>query len=182
MTMPMPMFIVDAFTSERFKGNPAAVCLLDDSRADEWLQDVAREMNLSETAFVRPADEHFEGCAGSAPKVEVDLCGHATLASAHVLWRTGRLGRGQAARFKAARRSAHGHRARVLDRARFSGEALGRCEPPAALARKRSARRSSTSGTIAWACWSRSTPRARALVAARPRPARGDPLRGVIVT
>ncbi len=80
---------VDAFTSEPFAGNPAAVCLLEDERSDAWLQAVAGEMNLSETAFLRP-----EGGAWRlrwfTPAVEVPLCGHATLASAHVLWETGR--------------------------------------------------------------------------------------------
>ena len=76
---------VDAFTDRPFAGNPAAVCLLDDERDAEWMQAVAAEMNLSETAFVRPLSKGFE-LRWFTPTVEVDLCGHATLASAHALW------------------------------------------------------------------------------------------------
>jgi PhzF family phenazine biosynthesis protein len=86
-----PLFHVDAFASGPFTGNPAAVCLLEKPADPAWMQAVAAEMNLSETAFVRPvvADEpgHFE-LRWFTPTVEVDLCGHATLASAHVLWET----------------------------------------------------------------------------------------------
>jgi predicted PhzF superfamily epimerase YddE/YHI9 len=83
--MTIPLFHVDAFTDRPFAGNPAAVCLLPSWKADDWLQAVAREMNLSETAFlVRNADGL--DLRWFTPKVEVDLCGHATLAAAHVLW------------------------------------------------------------------------------------------------
>ncbi len=76
---------VDAFAGRPFAGNPAAVCLLPEERPAQWMQDVAREMNLSETAFLL---ERADGYAlrWFTPTVEVDLCGHATLASAHVLW------------------------------------------------------------------------------------------------
>lgn len=96
--MGLPLYQVDAFTEEPFAGNPAAVCLLDGDRADTWLAAVAREMNLSETAFVRPADDGFD-LRWFTPAIEVDLCGHATLASAHVLWEAGRLPVGTPARF-----------------------------------------------------------------------------------
>ena len=76
---------VDAFTDRPFAGNPAAVCLLEEERDEPWMQAIAAEMNLSETAFVRPLEEGF-GLRWFTPTVEVDLCGHATLASAHVLW------------------------------------------------------------------------------------------------
>jgi PhzF family phenazine biosynthesis protein len=82
------LFHVDAFTEEPFAGNPAAVCLLDGERDARWMQAVAREMNLSETAFVGP-ERHPDGgfpLRWFTPAVEVDLCGHATLASAFVLW------------------------------------------------------------------------------------------------
>jgi PhzF family phenazine biosynthesis protein len=79
---------VDAFTSEPFGGNPAAVCVLDEPRSERWMQLVAREMNVSETAFVVRGRETF-GLRWFTPAVEVDLCGHATLASAHVLWTIG---------------------------------------------------------------------------------------------
>jgi PhzF family phenazine biosynthesis protein len=89
---------VDAFTALPFRGNPAAVLVLDEERDDEWLQDVAREMNLSETAFLRPEGDAWR-LRWFTPAVEVDLCGHATLASAHVLWETGRLADDEEARF-----------------------------------------------------------------------------------
>ena len=89
---------VDAFTSEPFKGNPAAVCVLEEERDAAWMQRVASEMNLAETAYLRPREDGF-GLRWFTPIVEVDLCGHATLASAHVLWESGRLAPGQPARF-----------------------------------------------------------------------------------
>jgi PhzF family phenazine biosynthesis protein len=84
----MRLFQVDAFTDTPFKGNPAAVCLLDTPQPDDWLQAVAGEMNLSETAFLRPRGDRYE-LRWFTPTMEVELCGHATLASAHVLWETG---------------------------------------------------------------------------------------------
>ena len=83
--MQWDLFQVDAFTKEPFAGNPAAVYLLDGARDDEWMQNVAREMNLSETAFLVRRRESL-GLRWFTPLVEVALCGHATLASAHVLW------------------------------------------------------------------------------------------------
>jgi PhzF family phenazine biosynthesis protein len=87
--MTVPLFHVDAFTDRPFGGNPAAVCLLPSWREGGWLQAVAREMNLSETAFLVRNADGFD-LRWFTPKVEVDLCGHATLASAHVLWQYGR--------------------------------------------------------------------------------------------
>jgi predicted PhzF superfamily epimerase YddE/YHI9 len=84
----LPLYQVDAFTARPFAGNPAAVCLLDRPRADAWIQDVAAEMNLSETAFLERRADGW-GLRWFTPAVEVDLCGHATLASAHVLWESG---------------------------------------------------------------------------------------------
>jgi PhzF family phenazine biosynthesis protein len=86
--MSLPLFVVDAFTDRPFAGNPAAVCLLPSWEEDGWLQAVGREMNLSETAFLVKQSDHFD-LRWFTPKVEVDLCGHATLASAHILWREG---------------------------------------------------------------------------------------------
>ena len=101
--MGPPLFQVDAFASGPFTGNPAAVCLLEQPADAAWMQAVAAEMNLSETAFVHALDadgaERF-GLRWFTPTVEVDLCGHATLASAHVLWDTGRLAADTAARFE----------------------------------------------------------------------------------
>ncbi|MEW6528149.1 MAG: PhzF family phenazine biosynthesis protein [Spirochaetota bacterium] len=79
------VFIVDAFTSEMFKGNPAAVCVLSTGIPDELMQSIAREMNCPETAFVLPQDNGFL-LRWFAPLQEVDLCGHATLATSHVLY------------------------------------------------------------------------------------------------
>jgi|SRR5579883_707387 len=87
-----PLAIIDAFTDTPFAGNPAAVCLLDRWPSDMWLQCVGREMNLSETAFlVSRSGGEFE-LRWFTPKVEVALCGHATLASAHLLWEHAKAG------------------------------------------------------------------------------------------
>ncbi len=86
--MTIPLFHVDSFTERPFAGNPAAVCLLPSWKEDRWLQAVAREMNLSETSFLVRRPDYFE-LRWFTPKVEVDLCGHATLASAHILWQQG---------------------------------------------------------------------------------------------
>ncbi|HKS83088.1 MAG TPA: PhzF family phenazine biosynthesis protein, partial [Candidatus Acidoferrales bacterium] len=96
--MAIPITQVDAFTDKPFAGNPAAICLLDEPRSEPWMRAVAREMNLSETAFlVRHADAF--NLRWFTPAIEVDLCGHATLASAHVLWEQGHLQLDEAARF-----------------------------------------------------------------------------------
>src|SRR5687768_12931032 len=86
--MPIPIYTVDAFTAAPFAGNPAAVCLLPAPKDDAWMRGVAAEMNLSETAFMLRRDDGDYDLRWLTPKVEVDLCGHATLASAHVLWET----------------------------------------------------------------------------------------------
>ncbi len=85
----MLLYQIDAFTSTPFHGNPAAVCLLDGPRPDAWMLGLAQEMNLSETAFLLPEGDGWR-LRWFTPKVEVNLCGHATLASAHALWETGR--------------------------------------------------------------------------------------------
>jgi PhzF family phenazine biosynthesis protein len=86
----LPLYQVDAFTRTPFRGNPAAVCVLPGPRDDAWLQAVAAEMNLAETAFLGPGAGALR-LRWFTPAVEVPLCGHATLASAHVLWETGRV-------------------------------------------------------------------------------------------
>src|SRR5258707_1963397 len=96
--MNLPLFQVDAFTSRPFAGNPAAVCILDKPGDPAWMQDVASEMNLSETAFLFKQANGYS-LRWFTPAVEVDLCGHATLASAHVLWEQGGLPAGEQARF-----------------------------------------------------------------------------------
>ena len=97
--MEIPILHIDAFASEPFKGNPAAVCLLDEPMPAEWMQNVAAEMNLSETAFVVPRQDGGFDLRWFTPKIEVPLCGHATLASSHALWETGRLAQDKEARF-----------------------------------------------------------------------------------
>lgn len=81
----IPQFIVDAFTDTVFKGNPAAVCLLDEWLSDATLQNIAKENNLSETAFTVKKNDHYE-LRWFTPGGEIDLCGHATLATAYVLF------------------------------------------------------------------------------------------------
>lgn len=95
----MRLLQIDAFTSEPFRGNPAAVCLLDREREARWMQDVAAEMNLSETAFLLPSDDSNFSLRWFTPATEVALCGHATLASAHALWEEGVLSIDKIARF-----------------------------------------------------------------------------------
>ncbi|MBN2258895.1 MAG: PhzF family phenazine biosynthesis protein [Anaerolineaceae bacterium] len=95
----MKIYQVDAFTSEPFKGNPAGVCLLEKARPDDWMQSLAMEMNLSETAFVLRRKDVFE-LRWFTPKKEVRLCGHATLATAHILWEAGILKNFELAQFE----------------------------------------------------------------------------------
>lgn len=88
--MPIPQFQVDAFTKKPFAGNPAAVVLLGDHKREaSWKQSVAAENNLAETAFITYHDDGVFGISWFTPTTEVDLCGHATLASAHALWEQG---------------------------------------------------------------------------------------------
>jgi PhzF family phenazine biosynthesis protein len=99
--MGLELYQVDAFTAVPFKGNPAAVCLLDAARPEAWMQAVAMEMNLSETAFLvaHDGDDADYGLRWFTPQVEIDLCGHATLACAHTLWETRRVDMGKPIRF-----------------------------------------------------------------------------------
>lgn len=94
----MRLVQVDAFTSEPFRGNPAAVCVLESPRDDDWMAAVAREMNLSETAYLERRDDGW-GLRWFTPATEVDLCGHATLASAHALWEMQLAAPGETLRF-----------------------------------------------------------------------------------
>lgn len=83
--MAVPIYVVDAFANQPFRGNPAAVVILDEDRPAEWMQQVAAEMKHAETAFVRQVDKDWY-LRWFTPTTEVDLCGHATLATAHVLF------------------------------------------------------------------------------------------------
>jgi len=96
--MGLIIFQVDAFTNQPFSGNPAGVCIMPEPQDAEWMQNVAREMNLSETAFLHKQVDGYN-LRWFTPAVEVALCGHATLASAHILWEEGYLEPGEQARF-----------------------------------------------------------------------------------
>jgi len=98
MIMAIRIVQVDAFTNKPFSGNPAAVCVLREEPEEHWMRNVAREMNLSETAYLIPQGEGYK-LRWFTPAVEVDLCGHATVASAHVLWQDGHLPEGKQACF-----------------------------------------------------------------------------------
>jgi predicted PhzF superfamily epimerase YddE/YHI9 len=92
------IFHVNAFTDRPFTGNPAGVCILEGPADEAWMQNIAAELNLPETAFLHREDSAWR-LRWFSPEVEVDLCGHATLAAAHVLWETGRLGPNDRAQF-----------------------------------------------------------------------------------
>jgi PhzF family phenazine biosynthesis protein len=94
------VYQVDAFCADGFLGNPAGVCVLDAPQRDKWMQHVAAEMNLSETAFLTPRQNGEFHLRWFTPKTEVKLCGHATLASAHLLWEREFLEKGKVARFQ----------------------------------------------------------------------------------
>ena len=96
--MTQMIYQVDSFTNRPFAGNPAGVCLLPEPAEAAWMQSIAREMNLSETAFLVRQTDGFD-LRWFTPAAEVRLCGHATLASAHILWQTGSLQPGEQARF-----------------------------------------------------------------------------------
>jgi PhzF family phenazine biosynthesis protein len=97
--MGVPIHQVDAFADRAFAGNPAGVCVLEQMAAAEWMQAVAMEMNLSETAFVARRDDGAFDLRWFTPAVEVDLCGHATLATSHILWETGAIQADEEARY-----------------------------------------------------------------------------------
>jgi len=96
--MAQKIFQVDSFTDKPFKGNPAGVCVMDAAAREDWMQNVAAEMNLSETAFLYPERDGYN-LRWFTPTMEVKLCGHATLASAHILWEKEFLGSDEPARF-----------------------------------------------------------------------------------
>jgi PhzF family phenazine biosynthesis protein len=98
MSLRPGLFCVDAFADRAGAGNPAGVCLLEKPTNPAGMQTIAREMNLSETAFVILERDGF-GLRWFTPRTEVDLCGHATLATAHILWEEGFLGKDEPARF-----------------------------------------------------------------------------------
>lgn len=131
--MPQTVVVVDAFADAPFAGNPAAICVLGRPAGEQWMQSVAAELNLAETAFVTCESETF-GLRWFTPETEVDLCGHATLAAAHHLWESGALPSREAAVFATrsglltATRLGDGRIA--LD---FPALAVTPCEPPVGL-------------------------------------------------
>jgi PhzF family phenazine biosynthesis protein len=130
--MAQPIYVVDAFADRPFGGNPAAVCPLDRPADDGWMQHVAVEMNLSETAFLVPEAGGYR-LRWFTPAVEVGLCGHATLASAHVLWETGRLPTPATARFHTRSGLLTAKRDGELIVLDFPAVPVERCDPPAGL-------------------------------------------------
>jgi predicted PhzF superfamily epimerase YddE/YHI9 len=134
--MTFTIIQVDAFTDQPFRGNPAAVCVLDGPADEAWMQHVAREMNLSETAFLYPLDDPAESSFNLrwfTPTVEVDLCGHATLAAAHVLWEQGHLPPDRPARFHTKSGLLAARRRGDWIELDFPAEPASMVEPPPAL-------------------------------------------------
>ncbi len=130
---------VDAFTSKPFAGNPAAVCVLPEPREAAWMQAVAMEMNLSETAFLVKRADGFD-LRWFTPAVEVKLCGHATLAGAHVLWEDGHLPPGAQARFHTLSGLLTADRQGDWIELDFPAAIEARCDPPHGLAEALGAR------------------------------------------
>lgn len=97
--MPTPITVIDAFTDRPFAGNPAGVCVLAEERPADWMHAVAKELNLSETAFLRRRDDGDWALRWFTPADEEKLCGHATLAASHHLWETGLQPAGRSLRF-----------------------------------------------------------------------------------
>jgi PhzF family phenazine biosynthesis protein len=125
---------VDAFAEGPFSGNPAAVCVLDSFPSEAWMRNVAMEMNLSETAFVVPKqrDKGFD-LRWFTPVCEVDLCGHATVAAAHTLWRRELIGAEAVARFETRSGTLTAIRRGSLIEVDFPATPATECEPPGAL-------------------------------------------------
>ena len=132
--MGFPIFQVDAFTRKPFSGNPAAVCLLDGPQDPVWMQNLAAELNLSETAFLIPEADEYR-LRWFTPVTEVDLCGHATLAAAHILWEEGRLAANAAARFQTRSGLLQAVRRKEGIALDFPAGSVAPLDPPAALVR-----------------------------------------------
>jgi predicted PhzF superfamily epimerase YddE/YHI9 len=124
---------VDAFTSKPFAGNPAAVCVLPEPVDAQWMQSVAMEMNLAETAFLVRRADGFD-LRWFTPSVEVKLCGHATVASAHVLWEDGHLPPGEQARFHTLSGLLTADRRGDWIELDFPATIAGPCDPPDGMA------------------------------------------------
>jgi PhzF family phenazine biosynthesis protein len=132
--MGITIYQVDAFTDQPYKGNPAAVCLLKETRDDAWMQAVANEKNLSETAFLTPENDGYR-LRWFTPKNEVKLCGHATLASAHILYKEKLLPLNRQARFYtlSGLLTASYHEDTGIIQLDFPAHSVLPCEPPSGL-------------------------------------------------
>src|SRR5688572_28807140 len=128
-----PIALIDAFADRPFTGNPAAVCILPSAAPERWMQDVAMEMNLSETAFLHPHEGDWR-LRWFTPAAEVQLCGHATLASAHLLWEEGHLAPEAEARFHTASGVLTAKRAGEWIEMDFPAKPERPVNPPAGLA------------------------------------------------
>ena len=129
---PLRYFVVDAFTNRRFAGNPAAIVPLVKWEPDQWLQNVAMEMNLSETAYIVPNNTGFD-LRWFTPKAEVDLCGHATIAAAIVLAQLGQLPPGGSVAFSTRSGVLTAVRSGARIQLDFPSLTITACEPPPAL-------------------------------------------------
>ena len=131
--MSWVIYQVDAFADRPFSGNPAGVCILERAEPEGWMQAVAAEMNVAETAFLVRRDDGAFDLRWFTPAVEVDLCGHATLASAHVLWSEGHLPASERARFHTKSGPLTAWREAETIRMDFPSEPVAASEAPAAL-------------------------------------------------
>ncbi|CAN7542053.1 PhzF family phenazine biosynthesis protein [Paenibacillus sp. LjRoot153] len=130
--MTLIIYVVDAFTDKVFNGNPAAVCLTAEPLDEELMQRIASEMNLSETAFMFPQQGGYS-LRWFTPSSEVDLCGHATLASAHMLWETGMLLQNQQASFFTKSGLLTAIKLDAWIQLNFPAEPVNECEYPSEL-------------------------------------------------
>ena len=126
------IFKVDSFTEKPFAGNPAGICILPGPRDEAWMQSIAREMNLSETAFLHRGRDGYD-LRWFTPVAEVELCGHATLASAHILWETGDLAPKERARFQTKSGLLTAARSGGLIELDFPAKPEKQAEPPEGL-------------------------------------------------
>lgn len=127
------IYQVDAFAERPFTGNPAGVCVLERAVEETYMQAVASEMNVAETAFLVRRDDGAYDLRWFTPTVEVDLCGHATLASAHILWEERRLTPGETATFHTRSGVLTAWREGETIRMDFPSEPVVACEPPVEL-------------------------------------------------
>ena len=129
----IPILQIDAFAGEPFTGNPAAVCLPDVEPPADWMQQIAAEMNLSETAFTWPRGDSY-GLRWFTPVAEVDLCGHATLATAFALWEVGRVNCDDNISFATRSGVLEVRREQNMIKMNFPAEPATFCESPNGLA------------------------------------------------